>query len=185
MDPTPMPMPDPRMVYPYRSTAPRTLGVLSIVFGSIVSVLSLVNILVGKSLGLSMQPSHHQREVMEQFSAEVHGWSVAIGLVMLAMSVALVVIGTRQRAYKRSAVRASVIWGVLALAVLVFQVFVQLGVMLPAMERMIDSLPHNDLPMGPIMKVSALFGLAFYAPYPIVMIMCFRKPSIVAVMDQT
>ena len=41
MDPTQMPpMPDPRMVYPYRSTAPRTLGVLSIVFGSIVSAIA-------------------------------------------------------------------------------------------------------------------------------------------------
>jgi hypothetical protein len=179
MDPMPY-----QMSYPYRSTAPRTLGVLSIVFGSIVAVLSAVNVLFGRALGLGMQQHASQREVMERFSAEVHGWSVAVGLVMLAMSVALLLLGVQQRAYKRSAVRASVIWGIVALVVLVGQVFVQFAVMMPAMEHMLDSLPHTELPMGSIMKVSAVFGLVFYVPYPIVLIACFRKQSIVSVMDR-
>jgi hypothetical protein len=173
---------DPTQAYPYRSTAPRTLGTLSIVFGAIVTCFSTFNLVFGKALA-GMQPSG-QREMMERFSAEVHGWSMAVSAVMTAMSLALLFIGIRQRAYKRSAVRASVVWGVVALLLLVGQVFVQLGVMLPAMERLMDSLPHGDLPMGGIMKVSALLGLAFYVPYPIVMIVCFRKPTIVAVMDQ-
>ena len=41
-----------------------------------------------------------------------------------------------------------------------------------------------DMPMGGIMKVSAVIGLLFYAPYPIILIVCFRKPNIVAAMDQ-
>jgi len=169
--------------YAPRTNAPRTIGILSIIFGSIVTCTSLFGVF-GQQLGAAMQPNRMGREAFEQFSAEVHGWSVGLALVMMAMSLALLFIGIGQRGYKRWAVRASVTWGVIALLVLVAQAIIQFSVMMPAMEHMMDALPHGDMPMGPIMKVSALLGIAFYAPYPIVLIVCFRKPGIVSSMDK-
>jgi len=170
--------------YPRRTNAPRTIGILSIIFGSIISITSLLGIF-GRQLGASMQATSSAREAFEQFSAEVHTWSVAIACVMMAMSLSLVFIGIGQRGYRRWAARASVMWGAIALLVLVAQTVIQFTVMMPAMEHFVESMPHAvDMPMGGIMKVSAVIGLLFYAPYPIILIVCFRKPNIVAAMDQ-
>jgi hypothetical protein len=83
-------------------------------------------------------------------------------------------------------VKASVIWGITALAFLVVNLFVQLTVIMPALERFIDAISHGNMtnPMGGIMKISAVVGLAFYAPYPIILIVAFRRPHNVQAMDQ-
>jgi len=36
--------------------------------------------------------------------------------------------------------------------------------------------------MGPFMSFAGLVGLIFYAPYPIILIVAFRKPAIVDAM---
>ncbi|HTR53803.1 MAG TPA: hypothetical protein VMJ10_24080 [Kofleriaceae bacterium] len=169
---------------PARPGAPRTLGILSIIFGSLITFTSLLGI-AGKQLGAAMQQNERSREAFEQFSGEIHGWSVGVACVMAAMSIALLVIGIGQRGYKSWAARASVTWGAVALLVLVAQAVLQFTVMMPAMEHFMQSIPNPaDVPMGPIMKVSAIIGLLFYTPYPIILIVSFRKPHIVAAMQQ-
>ncbi|HUJ59857.1 MAG TPA: hypothetical protein VLX92_15240 [Kofleriaceae bacterium] len=170
---------------PPRSPAPRTLGTLSIIFGSVVSLLSLVGLVVGRQLaGFTVRAS--QQEAFERYLREVHGASRLLSALMLMMSIALIYIGLQQRAYKRAAVRASITWGIVALAVLVVQIFVQLTVIGPALDRFVDAISQGPqiVPMSGIMKFSSLFGVAFYAPYPIILIATFRKPKFVAIMDQ-
>jgi hypothetical protein len=169
---------------PRRPGAPGTLGILSIIFGSLITFTSLLGI-AGKQLGAAIQATERSRDAFEQFSSETHGWSVGLACLMGAMSIALLFIGIGQRGYKRWAARASVTWGAVALVVLVAQAVIQFTVMMPAMEHFMASLPNPaDMPIGPMMKVSAFIGLLFYTPYPIILIVCFRKPHIVAAMQQ-
>jgi hypothetical protein len=172
---------------PPRSTTPRTLGTLSMVFGGIVSFLSLINLALGKQVGSFTQVNESQREAFDHYLAEVHGASMGLAAMMLVMSIALFVIGTGQRGYKKWAVSASVIWGVLALVCLGIQLFVQLTVMMPALDRFVEMISHGNMPVpiGTIMKVAMVFGLVFYAPYPIIMIVSFRKPDVLASMGGT
>jgi len=169
---------------PPRSTTPKTLGTLSMVFGGIVAFLNLINLAIGKQLGGFSQVNADQKEAYDHFLSEVHGTTMALASMMLVMSIALFVIGTGQRGYKKWAAPASVVWGVLALVCLLVNLIVQLTVVMPALDRFIETISHGNmpLPIGTIMKVSAVFGLAFYAPYPIVMIVSFRKPDVLAAM---
>jgi hypothetical protein len=171
---------------PQKSATPRTLGTLSMTFGGIIAALNLIGVLAGKQFNAMMKVEASQQEAFDQYLREVHNASLALGVVMLVMSIALFVIGTGQRGYKRWAVTASVAWGIAALVFLVINLFVQLTVILPALDRFIEAISHGNMPgqMNGIMKVSALLGLAFYAPYPIILIVAFRRPHNIQAMDQ-
>jgi hypothetical protein len=165
--------------------APRTLGTLSIIFGMIVACLSLFGLLAGTQLGM-FQPEGVQREAFERYAAEIHGVTQFNNIALLAMSVLLVVIGRGQRAYARWAAPASVKWGLAGLAWVLITVVIHFVVVAPAMEQFVSSISHrlNGLPMGAIMKFGTLLGFAFYLPYPIILIVTFRKPNVVAAMTE-
>jgi hypothetical protein len=166
--------------------APRTIGTLSLVFGSIVAALSLFGLVAGTQLGMMMQPDGSQRDAFERYSAEIHWVGQANNLALLAMSVLLIYISRGQRSYARWAAAASVKWGVAGLAWLVITVVLHFIVVAPAMDEFVAAIGNrfNGVPMGGIMKFGALIGYAFYAPYPIILLVTFRKPHIVAAMSE-
>ncbi len=170
-----------------KSSTPRTLGTLSIIFGSIVTALSLFSVIGGKQLGAMMQTQPGQQEAFAEYMNEIATVSTLQNVVMLGMSIALIYLGIGQRKYMRWAASASVKWGVVALIYLLVILVVQAVVVLPAMERFMDAISQGHmkaLPMGGIMKVSLFLGLAFYAPFPIILIAAFRKPRNLDAMDQ-
>ncbi|MBS1121994.1 MAG: hypothetical protein H6Q90_4222 [Deltaproteobacteria bacterium] len=170
-----------------KPAAPRTLGTLSIIFGSIVGAMSLFSLIIGKQVGAMMQTNGSQKAAFEDYMAEIHTVSMVQSGAMLVMSAALVYLGVGQRRYLRSAASASVKWGLVALVYLVAILIVQCVVVLPALDRFMEAISHGmnaQLPMGGIMKISVFFGLAFYAPFPIILMVTFRKPHILAAMDQ-
>ncbi len=166
--------------------APRTIGMLSIVFGSIVTALSVFGLIAGTHIGAMMQPDGSQREAFERYSEQIHWVGQANNLALLAMSILLIVIGRGQRSYQRWAAPASVKWGIAGVLWIVVTVVLHFAVVAPAMDEFVASLNHQlpGVPMGGIMKFGALLGYAFYAPYPIILIVAFRKPHIVAAMSE-
>src|SRR5580692_6012013 len=117
--------------------APRTIGTLSLVFGSIVAALSLFGLVAGTQLGMMMQPDGSQRDAFERYSAEIHWVGQANNLALLAMSVLLIYISRGQRSYARWAAAASVKWGIAGLAWLVITVALHFIVVAPAMDEFV------------------------------------------------
>jgi hypothetical protein len=170
---------------PQKSTAPKTLGVCSMSFGAIVAVISLFNLATGGKGFTGVQPS--QQEAFDRYLDAVHGTSLVISLMMFVMSVALFVVGTGQRGYKRWAVGASQIWGITAIVVFIVNATLQFTVILPALTKFIDEISHGSSAAAPIanaMKFGFVIGLALYLPYPFILIAAFRKPAVREAMDQ-
>ena len=170
---------------PMKSTTPRTLGTLSMVFGGIVTALSLFNLLAGKAF-TTMTVQAGQRAAFERYLDSLSGYTMVQSIVMLVMSIALVYIGTGQRGYKRWATGASVMWGLIALVVVVGQLIGAVAIALPALEVFARDIAHGGPGASAIImsaKIGVFVGIAFYAPYPIILISSFRKPHNVAAMD--
>ena len=171
---------------PVKSQTPRTLGLLSMIFGGIVICTSLFGLITGGQMGtFSVQPS--QRAAFEAYAHELHGYTIAQSSIMLLMSIALVVIGTGQRSYQRWAVGASIKWSIAAFAVIAFNAVGTVVWVLPAMDHLLSNLPANPInnsSMAPAMKMMIFLGLGANLPYPIILFSAFRKPHNVAAMDQ-
>lgn len=187
MHPTPPPYGwhDP---YAYRSTTPRTLGTMSMIFGGIIAAMSALSLLLGKQMGSFMKVAPSQEEAFERYMQEIGAFATAQSVVFLLMSVALFAIGTGQRNYRRWAVGASVTWGAVALVVLLLNTIVQFAVVLPALDRFIDAITHGSYDraagqVGLMSKVGAVLGVGFYAPYPIILIVAFRRRHNIDCMD--
>lgn len=168
--------------------APKVFGVLSIIFGSLVTLTSLFGL---ASSGKPMfMPSNIEGGAMirafEEFHQATRTVSLIQGIVMAGMSIALIIIGTGQLKYRRWAAGASVKWGILALLVLVGQAVVNVAIVGPAMEKfmnaMTDAGPVGMPNMGGLMKFSLFSGLVINAVYPILLIVTFRKPKNVEAM---
>lgn len=178
--------------YPYPPappSGPRTLGTLSIVFGAIGSASGLFGALGGSSGFAAMMlrnlPRNAGAAAMEDYLAAIRIPSLIQSLLFLGMSIWLILLGMGQRRYKASAARQSVTWGVLALVILVGMVVVHFTVIGPAATRMMEEMMRHTgarNPLGPFMSIAGLGGLLFYAPYPIILIVAFRKPETVAAM---
>ncbi len=171
--------------------APKVFGILSIIFGCLVVVTSLFGIasaFSGKPMFTPDMPGGGEgfARALEQFHRDTRWASLAQGLVMTVMSVALILIGNGQMKYRRWAAGASVKWGIVALLVLVGQAIVNFTIMGPAMDRymkaLIDAMPNSgSMPdlggvMGGAMKFGLFAGLVVNAVYPILLIVTFRKP---------
>ena len=169
---------------PPRPTSPKTLGVLSIVFGSLVALFSLFGAIVNRGGGF--KPQGISTGAWQRYLDEIATAAIAMSTLLAAMSIALIVIGVGQRGYKRWAGKASVVWALAALAFLAVQAVVNFAVMIPAMERVFADLPSaavRSTATGAV-KIGVFVSLAFYLPYPIILLVTFRKPATVAAMDQ-
>jgi hypothetical protein len=180
------PGPNPYAGYPPPKTnTPRTLGTLSMVFGGIVTGTSLLTLVVGKSLGTFSAPPGH-KAAFERYAEQCSTYSMVTAAVMLLMSVALFYFGTGQRKYLRWAAKASVQWGVVALLVLVGQFIGIFAVVLPAIDDLTRAVANDRVlgSMSTMMKVTTVFSLALYAPFPLILISTFRKQENIDAMDQ-
>ncbi|MGH2720954.1 MAG: hypothetical protein ACRDJO_05045 [Actinomycetota bacterium] len=171
--------------------APKVLGILSIVFGGIVALFTLFNVIAGAApdfgaMGdVGMFDSATVAEAEEQFADDTRTTSLVGGLLNLAMAVSLVFIGIGQFKYRKWAAPASVKWGIVALLVLAVDAVIQFTVTLPAMEALFTSLMASepDLPdVRGIVKAASIIPLLLKLPYPIILITIFRKPKVVAAM---
>jgi hypothetical protein len=173
---------------PGRSKIPQVMGILSIVFGSLVGLFSLFGLLgTGMMMGMPTGGPPGFDQSYEDFLDIVRVPNLINGVLMVGMSIALVVIGIGQVKYRRWAAQASVMWGAAALLVLVILAIVQLTMVAPAMEQFFADLAAADPEMpefgfGRLMGMMGVFSLAVYLPYPILMIVFFRKRPVVEAM---
>ncbi len=169
-----------------RPGAPRVLGILSIVFGSIVVAFSVFG-LAAAGMGRDMMGFRGAREAFDAYSAALQPWASIATIVMVGMSLALLFIGIGQRGYRQWAQRASVVWAALALVVLAGQFAFHFLVTAPALDQFIASLQRHS-PVSDMMSgMGAGLGFAslfFYAPYPIILLVLMRKPAVVAAMNE-
>ncbi|MEZ4401818.1 MAG: hypothetical protein R3B06_17450 [Kofleriaceae bacterium] len=155
-------------------------------FGSLVGLLALFGLLAGRSLAGGVNANQVGRAAFERYMDKIQVTSMLVSVVMLGMSIALIVIGNGQRKYLRKAVKQSVYWGIAALGVLALQLVIQFTVNIPALEALVGDVGgnHEARTILSTVKVASLVGLLFYLPYPIILIAAFRKPAVVAAMDQ-
>jgi hypothetical protein len=171
--------------------APRVLGILSMVFGGIVALVTLFNVVSGASPNLGSMgdlggfDSTVLVEAEREFVEQTRMTSLVSGLLNLVMATSLIFIGTGQFKYKKWAAPASVKWGIVALLVLVVDAVIQFAVTLPAMEELFGRLmaAEPDLPdVRAIVKAASVIPLLLNLPYPIILITIFGKPRVVAAM---
>ncbi|MGH2687624.1 MAG: hypothetical protein ACRDKW_02285 [Actinomycetota bacterium] len=171
--------------------APKVLGILSIVFGGIVALFTLFNVVGGASPDLGSMgdmggfDSTVIVEAEQQFVEDTRMTSLVSGLLNLVMATSLIFIGIGQFKYKKWAAPASVKWGIVALLVLAVDAVIQFTVTLPAMEDLFARLmaAEPDLPdLRGILKAASVVPLLLNLPYPIILIAIFRKPRVVAAM---
>jgi hypothetical protein len=185
---------------------PRTLGILSIIFGSLIALWSLISLALN-SLGnavmgnmaaagnLPHQPGQpdptvfmaKMQEVMAQMAPYIYG----LTLGRFVMSVALIIVGFglyKQRRWGRS---GAIAWGALALLFIVVELSISIGIVQPrttaVMQQVFAGLPNGDqmAPMMNAMKgmqggMTVFFNLLFYAPFPIVLLVLNGRRSAAA-----
>jgi hypothetical protein len=133
-----------------------------------------------------MNPGNVDHSVMQDYLHAIRTPSLIQSLFYVAMSVWLICLGVGQRRYRAWAARQSVIWGVVGLVFLVGVVVTYLTVIGPAAQRMMDEVMRHSGMMkgfGSIMRWAGISGIVFYVPYPIILIVVFRKPAIVSAMN--
>lgn len=180
----------PGAVVPGRSKIPQVMGILSIVFGSLVGLFSLFGLL-GTGMMMGMPTGGEVQgfdQTYEDFLEIARVPNLINGVLMVGMSIALLVIGIGQVKYRKWAAQASVAWGAAALVVLVILAVVQFTMVAPAMQQLFDDLAASEpeaaqfAEFGSMMGVMGIFRLALYLPYPILMIVFFRKRPVVEAM---
>jgi hypothetical protein len=171
-----------------RPSSPKVFGILSIIFGSLVGLYSLA-MMAGGSMWGSMQSWSRSFDggadpFRDAFEAMSRLYLIQ-GLVFAAMSFWLLAIGIGQVKYRRWAQRMSVRWSVIALVVLVGVAILQF-VLIP---QLFGSLRFGEDALSPgagfergMATMTAVFTIVFYAPYPILLLVFFRKPVVVGAM---
>jgi hypothetical protein len=183
---------------------PVTLGVLSIVFGSLIALWKGFGLALNgmtstfKSLGAMMaaaprRPGDPDPSVMmaraQAVTHELAPYTNALLGAMVLFSVVLIVIGVGLYKRKPWARSAALGWSALALVYLVGEIIVQLGVIQPRMQAMMKdmfaSMP-NGAPAASMMQamggaqgaIVVVTSLVLYAPFPILLlILCGRRSA--------
>jgi hypothetical protein len=182
---------------------PRTLGILSIIFGSLIAVWSLISValagmsnsMMGAMSALPRAPGQpdpalmmsKMQEVMTQIAPYTYGLLAG----KLVFSIALVIVGYGLYKQQRWGRSGAIGWGVLALLFLVVEIVVNVGVIQPKTMAMMQQV-FADMPNGaqvnPMMNamkgmqggMTVFFSLLFYAPFPIVLLILNGRRSAAA-----
>jgi hypothetical protein len=183
---------------------PRTLGILSIIFGSLIAVWSVISLgaaSLGNSFMASMAASGslphkpgqpdpaqfmaHMQTLMKSLAPYTYGLLTG----RLLFSIALAVIGYGLYKQQRWGRSGAIGWGALALLFLVAELTINVGIIQPRtmamMQEMFAGLPNGNQvnPMMNAMKgmqggMTVLFTLIIYAPFPIILLaLCGRRSA--------
>jgi len=168
-----------------RSSTPNVLGILSIVFGSIVVLLTLLALVQNPLDSMLLRAMDELGPAVARLRAAIEPWSTISSVVMLLMGGSLIFVGVGQRGYRRWARGATITWSGVALAVTATQVLLQVLVFNPAsgafaaevLDGALSSLASNAGVGGVVLT------LLLYLPYPIVQLVLVRRPEVEAAMN--
>ncbi len=171
------------------TAVPRTFGILSIVFSSLVlvgSLFGLLGLIVPVALKHAPPSSAKDAEAMAMLSTMYLGMGV-ISAILTVMSGALLAVGIGQLRYRAWAAVWSVRWGIVALGAIVVMAILMTRTMGATMGS-IGSLGDNPNPQAAHV-VGNIFGgvyaammVVFYSPYPILMLVYFSRDRVRAAM---
>jgi hypothetical protein len=180
------------MVQPLAVTrAPRILGILSIVFASIVlfgSFFSSLGLLVPALLKHAPPPTSDKDAAAMAMLSHLYTAMGVVGLILLVMSIALLVIGIGELRYRRWAAVWSVRWGVVALgATIVMAILTSTMFGSGFFEGLATANPNADAAAARTAGrfIGIVYGamcVLFYAPYPILLMVFFSRPHVRAAM---
>lgn len=183
-----------------RPGAPKAYGVLSIIFGSIVLLFSLLGSctqlaqkdrgqLTGALMGMGSGDPKGVSAAWDKYMATTRSVGLASSAVYLLMSGGLLIIGIGQLRYRRWARSSSVYWGLAALLVLAVVILVNRLIVAPAGRELFEALSHSS--KGSLESMmSSMMGSMFtsswfmivtvilYAPYPLLLLATFTRPAI-------
>jgi hypothetical protein len=178
--------------------APKTLGILSIVFGSIVGFFSIIGgifilIFIRLMRTVDKMPPLKAKEIPVQdfigAFADIYASIGYLNIAFLTFSLALLFIGIDQYKYRARAIVRTKIWSIAALLSLVGIVIYSATTIGPKYGQLMDIMTsigrREYMPQGTGSLFSGFFSatfgityLFFYSPYPIVMLVFFSKQKV-------
>jgi hypothetical protein len=171
------------------TAVPRTFGILSIVFASIVILFSLFG-LVGLIVPVLLKHAPTTRPEDAQAMAMLSSMYTCMGLIsaiLTVMSSLLLALGIGQLRYRKWAAVWSPRWAIVALGALVVMAIL-MTTMMRSTFGSIGELGQNANPQA-AKQVGSMIGIVyafmmvlFYSPYPILMLVYFSRERIRAAM---
>jgi len=172
------------------TAVPRTFGILSIVFSSLVlvgSLFGLVGLVIPVLLKHVPPPTRPEdAEAMRMLSSMYLGMGL-VSAILSVMSALLLALGIGQLRYRRWAAVWSVRWGVVALGAIVVMAILMTRTMGSTFGS-IGALAQNPNPQAAHTVGSMIGGVyaammtLFYSPYPILMLVYFSRERVRAAM---
>jgi hypothetical protein len=181
---------------------PATLGVLSMVFGGLVGLYSLIGVvfstvsgaffgmLLAQGRALPPQPGHPDPALllgrMQEMMKAIAPYTDALLAAKIVFSVALLAIGYglyQRRRWSRSGALA---WSALALVELAVEVIVRMGVIQPRVDAAVSEWLANahDPAVAAMLRTigntQSVVTVLLYAPFPLVMLALFGRRSAAA-----
>lgn len=172
------------------TAVPRTFGILSIVFSSIVlvgSLFGLVGLIIPVALKHAPPPTRPEdAQAMAMLSAMYLGMGL-ISAVLTVMSGSLLALGIGQMRYRKWAGVWSVRWGIVALGAVVVMAILMTTTMGSTFGSIFSMSPSGNAKAAKdvgnmIGIVYAAMMVLFYSPYPILMLVYFSRARVRAAM---
>lgn len=169
---------------------PRTLGILSIVFASLIlfgSLFGLVGLLVSILASHAPPPTRPEDAAVLTGVSRMYGAMGGISALLSVMSAALLALGIGQLRYRAWAAVWSVRWSIVALGAVLVMADVMATTFttslfdLMAAGNRTAAAPAHDVGRA-IGAVYAAMMVMFYAPYPIVLLVFFTRRYVRAAM---
>ncbi len=176
------------------SRVPRTFGVLSIVFASLVllgSLFGLLGLIVPVMLSHAPPPKSPEDAEALAFLSRMYLGMGAISAILSVMSGALLALGIGQLRQRAWAALWSVRWGVVALGCVVVMAILCATTFGRSLGDAMQLGNHGSQAVNPTAarQMGTAFGAVyaamivfFYAPYPILLMVFFSRPRVRASM---
>ncbi len=166
-----------------RPSAPRTLGMLAVVFGVSMASFSMLNLLGGGRV--QRDDRQFPDQAVDAFTAATRWATVGTSAIMVTMSLTLVVIGAGLRRYERWAGRSAQRWAIGAALIVAALTYVNVAVVGPAASALFAAAVDKDLrEAAPMVRWMAGLTPVFLLPFPVVLLVAVRRGPIAASLDQ-
>lgn len=180
---------------------PVVMGVLSMVFGGITALITLVSLasapfskkmLSDMGDGFARAPHKEGMPDMKQAFAsmakvteELKLYTYLTSFVMLAFSIALIVVGWLLYKRRAQARPFTIAWATGALVYLPVQIYVQVKIILPRTMEVTKQMVASDAAASSMMQVlgdwqgplTVVVDLLCYAPFPLLLLWLIGRPS--------